>query len=340
MKTCLYVVDHNVRLRLQGNAILVDRSSHSRARKDNLAERVPLENTDAVVVSSRVMLTAPLMGRLRSEGIAVSWVDGRGRLCARLEPHPSKNAVVRRAQVSTALDPDRALEIARKMVQAKIRNQRVFLLRHARRGANFPQAVMTTLRDSENSAEKSSSRERLLGYEGAAARAYFAGLRILLSNSGMVFEGRSRRPPKDPVNALLSYGYALLAADCADAAAIAGLDPYIGFLHAERVGRAELALDLMEELRTPLVDSFVLAGIGRRQFTPSGFEACDGDGVQMKHETRRTFLEAWAEQKHREIVHPFLTTRHQLSQIPLLQARLLGKHCLELLPRYPPYVWR
>jgi CRISPR-associated protein Cas1 len=346
VKTCLYVVDDDICLRLQGDAILVERAERKRSRTKEptpgppaSSERVPLENTDSVVVSSRTMLTGPLMGRLREHGIAVSWVDDRGRLCARLEPHPSKNAVARRAQVTVALDPERSLEVARAMVRAKVRNQRVFLIRHARRGAAIPASVLVGLRDAELEAVRADGRERLMGHEGAAAKAYFEGLRVLVADSGMTFDGRSRQPPADSVNALLSYGYTLLAADCADAAAIAGLDPYIGFLHAERVGRAELALDLMEELRAPLVDSFVLAGIGRRMFTPEGFEQ-DGEGVRMTTETRRRFLEAWTEQKHREIVHPFLSTRHRLGQLPLLQARLLAKHCLELLPRYPPYVWR
>ena len=342
MKTALYLIDEEIRLRLQGDAILVERGEKGQASKASrgaLVERVPLENIDALVVSTRTTLTAPLMGKLREHGIAASWIDDRGRLCARLEPHPSKNALARRAQVEIATDPARSLDIARAMVRAKVRNQRVFLVRHARRGREFPAPMMVALRDAERQAEHAESREQLMGHEGSAARAYFEGLRSVLFDSEMTFEGRSRHPPADPVNALLSYGYTLLASDCADAAAIAGLDRFLGFLHAERWGRAELALDLMEELRAPLVDSFVLAGIGRKMFTPEGFTSSE-EGVRMTTETRRRFLEAWAEQKHREIVHPFLTTRHRIGQLPLLQARLLAKHCLGLLPRYPPYVWR
>lgn len=333
MKTCLYIADDHVRLRLQGDAILLEREGERRT------DRVPLENLDAIVVSSQTVLTGPLMGRLREAGIAVSWIDHRGRLCARLEPHPSKNAVARRSQVAAALDPTRALAVAQAMVRAKVRNQRVLLMRHARRGAPIPEKLIVALRDAEQEVLKATTRPQIMGHEGAAARAYFEGVAALLADSGLPFTGRSRQPPTDPVNALLSYGYTLLAAQCADAAAIAGLDPYIGFLHAERWGRAELALDLMEELRAPLVDSFVLTGIGRRMFTADGFESTN-DGVRMTRETRRRFLVAWAEQKHRETVHPFLTTRHRVAQIPLLQARLLAKHCMDLLPRYPPYVWR
>ncbi|MEN0067823.1 MAG: CRISPR-associated endonuclease Cas1 [Myxococcota bacterium] len=327
MKTSLYLATEDVRLRLRGESIVVEHLEPGGSRewrKASSTERFPMANLDAVVLSARTGVTGPLLGRL----------------CARVEPHPSRNALVRRAQVHASLDESHALAIGRTIIRAKIRNQRVFLSRHLRRGVTLDPAIERRLRDSEDRVKDAATRSEIMGHEGNAARTYFEGLRELLTGSGFDFGGRSRRPPTDPVNALLSYGYALLAADCADAAAIAGFDPYIGFLHTERWGRAELALDLMEELRTPLVDSLVCGAIRRRVFAVEGFSRCPEGGVRMEQKTRRSFLKLWAQQKHRTVVHPVVEARHPLAKLPLLQARLLGKHLLGQTATYTPFVWR
>lgn len=343
MKTTLYLAQEKVRLRLSGDAVIVeslDQPPFRRGTRSSTIERFPMVNLTSVVVSSRTGVTGPLLSKLREHGIALSWVDARGRLCGRMEPHPSRNAVVRRAQVARSLVAEDALAIARTMVRAKIRNQRVFLLRHARRGMSIDERIESALRDAEEQACHAKSREVLMGREGQAARAYFEGLERVLEETAFPFVKRTRRPPRDPINALLSYGYALLAADCASAIAVAGLDPYIGFLHTERWGRAELALDLMEELRTPLVDSLVCGAIRKRSFAPSGFESGQGGAIRMNDATRRRYLELWTQQKHRKIRHPTLGTMHDQAELPLLQARLLGKHLLGHLDAYPPFVWR
>jgi CRISPR-associated protein Cas1 len=339
MKTGLYIQGRDEVLRLEGGALRIE--TEGGEKRD-----VPLENVEQLVLHERTTITGPALGELRERGIAVSYLDWRGRLHGRLEPHPSKNAVMRRAQVEAANDPARALQIGRWIVRAKLRNQRVFLMRHRRReGAEeeLPESLVNDLQVLERRAGEAEGRDELMGIEGAGARLYFSGVGCLLEGTGFSWAGRTRRPPRDPVNAMMSYGYALLAGDCADAAAAAGLDPYVGFLHAERAGRAELALDLMEELRVVAVDALVLGLIRRKAVEPGGFRergAEEGGGVEMGEEVRRRFLKAWAEAKKRSVKHPYLETLHEAGHFPLLQARLLGKHCAGLLPAYVPYLWR
>lgn len=333
MKTGLYIQEPDLRLRLDADTLRVQ-------YPDGHSDALPMENLELLVLEERTTLTAPLLGMLRERAIAVSWVDWRGRLLARMEPHPSKNALMRRAQIEAANDPARSMEIARRMVRAKIHNQRVFLMRHRRRGVEIPEALLMTLKDMAQQTAHAPDRDHLMGVEGMAARTYFEAFPILLENTGFSWDGRNRRPPKDPVNALLSYGYALLAGDCSDAAANAGLDPYVGFLHAEKVGRPELALDLMEELRCPLVDALVLGLIRRRVLHPDGFAPGEDGGLRMSDETRKAFLVAWSEQRQSDVQHPLLGTTHRTGHMALIQARLLGKHCMGLLPEYTPYIWR
>lgn len=337
MKFELFIQEEGEKVNLDGETLVVTNQMGAR-------RQVPLENVEQMVVNDRTAITGAALGKLRAAGITLCYVDWRGRLHGRLEPHPSKNALLRRAQVEAANDPARSLGLAQGIIRAKIRNERVFLQRHRRRDeAALPESLLTDLNALERRVGLSEDRASLMGVEGQAARIYFQGMGELLEGTGFPWTARSRQPPQDPINALLSYGYALLFGDCADAAATAGLDPYVGFLHAERVGRAELGLDLMEEFRTASVDALVLSLIRRNALSPEGFRTRrpeEGGGVEMDETTRRRFLTAWAEQKARSTQHPHLGTRHSFGNFPLLQARLLGKTCAGLLPEYVPYLTR
>lgn len=184
--------------------------------------------------------------------------------------------------------------------------------------------------------------EAMRGAEGEAAHGYFAvfGHLVHSPDPNIRFNGRSRRPPRDPVNALLSFLYTLLTHDCRSAAESVGLDPAVGFLHRDRPGRPSLALDLMEELRPVLADRMVLSLINRRQVRSGDFEMCDGGTVLLTKPDRKTVLTAWQERKREERRHPFLDEMAPLGLVPYLQAQLLARHLRGDLDAYPPWFWK
>ena len=179
-----------------------------------------------------------------------------------------------------------------------------------------------------------------MGYEGHGARSYFDVWPLLLQDTPFTWNGRNRRPPLDPINALLSLGYVVATARCTDAAAAVGLDPYVGFLHAERYGRAELGLDLVEEFRTPWIDSLILGLIGRKQVSPDDFSYNLDGSCSANDKTRRVFFRAFSKLTHRLVKHPASGKHHPLGMFPIIQARLLGKYCFGELEQYPPFLWR
>jgi CRISPR-associated protein Cas1 len=182
--------------------------------------------------------------------------------------------------------------------------------------------------------------ESLRGKEGEAARIYFGAFNRLIRAEGFEFSGRNRRPPRDPVNALLSFAYVLLASQMVGALEGVGLDPAAGFLHRERPGRPSLALDMIEPMRAPLADRFVLALINLRQVQPKGFTTTASGAVEMDEKTKKIFLTAWEERKHEELQHPFLGEKFSLGLLPHAQALLLARHLRGDLDAYPPHFWK
>jgi len=302
--------------------------------RDGEAHSIPLQSVESVVASSRARISGAAVTALHEEGVSLTLVDGRGAFRGRLEPNPSPNALLRRAQLGAAEDPARALLIARAIVAAKLVNQKTLLLRRERRGELDLSTNIASIDTALASVPHTTSRAELMGHEGVAARAYFDAWPRLLEGSPFTWTGRSRRPPADPVNALLSYGYAIATARCADAASIAGLDPYIGFLHADQRGRPELGLDLVEEFRTPLVDSVVLALVNRKQLLPEHFHAGPDGACLLTPEAKRPFFAAFDTALRRELIHPASGRNYPFSAFPILQARLLGHFCAGRLTHY------
>lgn len=337
----LYATTEGTRLRKDGENIVAEVDDTERGR-------VPLHMLGAVVVFGAISVSPPLIGALARAGITLVLLDRRGRFEARIEGPVSGNVLLRRAQYRASEQPD---EIVRSIVTGKISNQRVVLQRALRdhgtemspENRTAVEAVVDRLeRILRRVAFMNESADVMRGVEGEAANGYFAVFDNLLRSPDpeIRFNGRSRRPPRDPVNALLSFLYTLLTHDCRSAAECVGLDPAVGFLHRDRPGRPSLALDLMEELRPVLADRLALSLINRRQLRSSDFETRDGGAVLLSEAGRKTVLTAWQERKKEERRHTFLDETAPLGLVPYLQAQLLARHLRGDLDAYPPWFWR
>ena len=308
--------------------------------------RMPLLHLQGIVCFGPVWVSPELMAAIAERGGHVSFVHPSGRFLARAEGVPGGNVLLRRAQYRAADDPTRTLEFARSFVLGKIHNQRELLL-HAARDSDGSrrEALQDTadqLRPRLSEAERANGLDSIRGIEGIAARDYFSALPQLVRRNGdaFAFEGRSRRPPRDRINAMLSFGYALLLQDCAAACAGAGMDPAVGYLHEDRPGRLGLALDLMEELRAPVVDRLVLALVNRGQIGPDDVMQDESEGWQLTKAGRRTFIAAYQESRAVEIQHAFLARQVEWGKVPSIQAMLVARTLRNDLDRYPPFIVR
>jgi CRISPR-associated protein Cas1 len=306
---------------------------------------VPLHHLTAVVCFGHINLPAPLMHRLADEGIALVLLNDSGRFKARLEGAVSGNVLLRQAQFQRAADPVFALDMARACVAGKIKNTRQVLQRGAREAKTEDEAkVLTRLADdlaaSLRALPEAANLDILRGVEGEAARQYFSGLNLLVrpdQRESFCMDGRTRRPPRDRFNAMLSFLYAMWMNDCRSALEAAGLDPQVGFLHALRPGRAALALDLMEEFR-PWADRLALTLINRGQISADDFAMREGGGVSLEPDARKAVVVAYQERKRDEINHPLLAQAVPLGLVPLVQARLLARALRDEGAPYVPFV--
>lgn len=302
---------------------------------------VPMLKVSQVVVFGRVTVTAATLQALLERQVPVSYLSQHGRYVGRIEPVLSKNALLRSAQYRAAFDSRATLALARQMVRGKLSNMRVFLQR-ANRGVDdraVSQAV-DQVRTQINAAEVSTHLDSLRGIEGAGSAMYFGVFDKLLKPSDMRFAKRVRRPPTDPVNALLSFGYALLASDLQSAVNTVGFDPYQGYLHVEHYGRPSLALDLMEEFRPLIVDSVVLTCVNKRIIGPRDFDVELGQVHRLTDAARRKFLMQYEERKNTEIHHPIFEYKVTYQRCFELQARLLAKCLKGEIDAYPPFITR
>jgi CRISP-associated protein Cas1 len=312
--------------------------------------RVPLHLLGSVAVFGRVSLSPALMGALAEAGVVCAFFGMNGRFLARVEGPVSGNILLRREQYRRMDDPAGCVMIARAMVAAKALNQRGVLQRALRdHGANLAEearaalaAVIERMREIAMRSAQETDLDRLRGHEGEAAALYFGVFSHVVRSPdpAIVFRGRSRRPPMDPVNALLSFIYTLLVHDCRGALEGVGLDPAAGFLHRMRPGRPSMALDLMEELRANLADRLVLSLLNRREIGIADFRLMENGAVLLAEDSRKTVLTAWQERKKEEIEHPFLKERTSLGLLPHLQANLLARTLRGDLDAYPPMIWK
>ncbi|KAA5803590.1 type I-C CRISPR-associated endonuclease Cas1 [Alkalicaulis satelles] len=339
----IYVTSEDAWLRKDGENLVVEAGGAERGR-------VPLHGIEGVVCFNRTGASPALLAACADRAIAVSFLTPQGRFLARVEGPRSGNVLLRRKQYRMADNPDQAVPVIRGIVTAKAANQRTVLMRSLRdHGTKMDRSASGALEEAARRlhfiARKAASADQidiLRGFEGEAANTYFSVFDALLAGGQIVFRfaGRSRRPPLDRVNALLSFLYAMLGHDCRSALESVGLDPQVGFLHADRPGRASLALDLMEELRPVLADRLALTLINRGQLKAGDFDIDAGGAVSLTEAGRKEVLVAWQERKKRELRHPFLGETAPMGLMAHLQARLLSRHLRGDLDSYPPFVWK
>ncbi len=294
----LYVTSEGAWLNKDGRNVVVSIDGVERGR-------APAHLLGQVICFGPVGVSPYLMHFCAEEGISITFLSHHGRFLARVEGPQQGNVLLRRAQHMATREEQTALPVACAMVAAKIANQRGVLRRALRdHGTKMPSASRAAVEAAQEQLGRAARRalhapemERLRGIEGDAANAYWQVFGQLLRGGDFDFNGRNRRPPRDPVNALLSFFYVLLAADCRAALETHGLDPQMGFLHRDRPGRASLALDLMEEFRAPLADRMALSLINRGQLRRRDFRHEETGGVFLSDEARATALTAWQERK-------------------------------------------
>lgn len=336
----LFVTTDGAYLAKDGQSVVVRHEKETRLR-------VPLHNLDGVVCFGRVGLSPALMGACAEAGVSISLLTEYGRFRAAVVGFSPGNVLLRREQYRVADDEAKSCQVARSVVAAKIANARSVLMRAVRDGTSpaetcpFADPIqkmaghLEMVRYCESLAE-------VRGVEGESARSYFSVFDHLLTagKPDFSFAGRVRRPPTDPVNALLSFLYTILTHDARSACESVGLDAAVGFLHRDRPGRPSLALDLIEEFRPFLVDRLVLSLINRRQVAASGFKKTESGAVEMDDKTRKQVLTAYQKRKQDTITHPFLNEKTTVGLLVHLQARLLARHLRGDLDAYPPFIWR
>ncbi|MGF7186247.1 CRISPR-associated protein Cas1 [Desulfitispora alkaliphila] len=309
--------------------------------------RIPVHNLEGIICFGYTGASPALMQLCTERNVGLSFLSENGRFYARVTGAVSGNVLLRREQYRKADSEIESLDIAKNLVAAKIANSRTVLRRAIRDHSltiktDAVGEVTERLTSKVNKIEKSKDLDYLRGIEGEAARVYYSVLDelILWQKEDFFMNIRSRRPPKDNLNALLSFLYTLLAHDVQSALESVGLDPYVGFLHRDRPGRASLALDLMEELRPYLADRAALTLINRKQISGKGFIKKETGGIIMDQDTRKQVLSVWQKRKHETITHPFLSEKIEVGLIPYAQALLLARFIRGDLDGYPPFFFK
>jgi CRISPR-associated protein Cas1 len=333
----LYVTTQNAYLHKEGQSVVVNVEKETRLR-------VPVHTLDGIVCFGAVSMSPFLMHHCAENSVAVSFLSQYGKFLARIQGPVSGNVLLRREQYRVADDPEKAAKIAGNILIGKLANSRAVLRRAQRDHGENEELKTAELRLTQylHRLERPMPMDELRGNEGEAAASYFAAFPQLVTvkDEAFAFTGRNRRPPTDPVNALLSFTYTLLVHDCRSALEGVGLDPCVGFLHTDRPGRPSLALDLMEEFRAFLADRLVLSLINRKQIQAKDFSDSAGGAVTMTDSARKTLLATWQKRKQEEITHPYLEETCKIGLLPHLQAQLLARHLRGDLEAYPPFIWR
>ncbi|NMG01607.1 type I-C CRISPR-associated endonuclease Cas1c [Azoarcus taiwanensis] len=339
----VYVTTEGAWLRKDGENIVMEVEGETRAR-------LPAHMLDGLVCFGRVLVSPPLLGYCAEQGICVSYLSPNGKFLARVEGPVSGNVLLRREQYRRSDDGARCAAIVRNLLVGKVHNQRAVVSRGLRDyGDDLPPAARDALAHTDKRLKRIGARllgeapvDVLRGLEGEAAQAYFGVLDHLIRvpDAAMRFGGRSRRPPTDAANALLSFLYTLLTHDCRSALETVGLDPAVGFLHRDRPGRPSLALDLVEEFRPVFADRLALSLINRKQVSARDFTRLDNGAVLLKEDSRKTVLTAYQERKREQLRHVFLDEKLDIGLFPAIQAQLLARHLRGDLDAYPPFLWK
>ena len=335
----LYVTTEGAYLRKDGETVAVEIDGVARTR-------LPAHLLGQIVMFGETAMSPDLMAHAAETRLSVSWLTYSGRLAGRLEGPQTGNVLLRRAQHEATKDAAAALPVARAVVAAKLANQRALLRRHLRdypatTGAGTVDDAQRRLLDAARHALTAPDLDTLRGQEGEGAQAYWGAFPHLVrtDDPGFAFAGRNRRPPRDPLNAVLSFLYALAATDARAACEVHGLDPQMGFLHRDRPGRMSLALDLMEEVRAPLCDRVALSLVNRRQLRPAHLSREETGAVMLTDEGRKLVLTEWQVRKRTELRHPWLDERIPLGLVLQVQAQMLARHLRGDVSDYLGWLW-
>lgn len=336
----LYVTQPDIYLSLDGDNIVLNKD------KERLA-RLPLHNLESVVSFGYRGASPALMGYCAERSIAMVFLTMHGHFLARVIGKSRGNVILRKKQYRISDDEHLSALIARNLITGKVFNHKWILERTTR---DYPLRVNVSLfKNTSNDLSLTlkemrscENLERLRGLEGQAATNYYGLFNemILQQKENFVFKGRSRRPPLDRVNAMLSFAYTLLTNDMTAALESVGLDAYVGFMHRDRPGRASLALDMIEELRGICADRFVLSLINKKMIQSDDFQVKENGAVLLSDESRRQFLSAWQKRKNDKITHPYLGEKIEWGLIPYVQALLLARYLRGDLDEYPPFLWK
>ncbi|OBZ15733.1 subtype I-C CRISPR-associated endonuclease Cas1 [Bacillus sp. FJAT-27264] len=340
LQNTLYITQPSVYLSLDGDNIVL-------LKDEEKLGRMPLHNLESIVAFGYTGASPALMGYCAERNISLMFLTMNGRFLARVIGPSKGNVVLRKKQYLLSEDEQSSARIARNFIIGKIYNHKWMLERMTR---DYPMRIDVE-QFKEISGHLSSimlevraceELDRLRGLEGQAAVSYnrLFDQMILQQKEDFYFHTRSRRPPLDKVNAMLSLAYTLLAHDTASALEAVGLDAYVGFLHRDRPGRASLALDLMEELRGIVADKFVLSLINKKLVRKEGFVKKENGAVIMTDEARKKFLTAWQTKKQESLTHPYLGEKITWGLVPHAQALLLARHLRNDLDEYPPFLWK
>ena len=336
----LYVTSQGAYLSREGDTVLVQVEGETKFQ-------IPIHALDGIVCFGRVMCSPPVLHLCAERHVTVSFLSEQGRFWARVQGPVSGNVLLRREQYRRADHEPTCAQIARAVVLAKVANSRTVILRAVR--DHSPQVDVASLESAARGLERIGedlsrcvNLETIRGHEGEAARTYFAAFDhlIVAQKEDFFFRERSRRPPLDNMNSLLSFLYTILAHDLTSCLEGVGLDPAVGYLHSDRPGRPGLALDLMEEFRPFLVDRLALSLVNRQQVKPKGFKKSETGAVIMDDETRKAVLVAYQKRKQEEIRHPFLDEKFAVGLVLHAQALLFARYLRGDIDGYPPFFWR
>ena len=336
----LFVTTEGAFLKKDGQAVVVSIEKVNKLR-------LPLHNLDGIVCMGHIMCSPALMAACAKSGVTISFLTPYGGFQAAVVGFTPGNILLRRTQYRQADDPESTLTIAQQFVAAKIANNRSVLLRAARDTKSVLsretlQKTAKRMAFDVQMARTTKSLESLRGIEGDSANTYFSVFNLMLGERVTAFEftHRSRRPPLDRLNALMSFLYSMLTHDARSACEATGLDSQAGFLHRDRPGRPSLALDLIEEFRAFIADRLVLSLINRKQIQAKDFEVTDSGAVLLKDKPRKVVLTAYQKRKQDVITHPFLGEKTTIGLLVHLQARLLARYLRGDIDTYPPFIWR
>lgn len=336
----LYVTTENAYLALDGENVVIQSNG-------NTLGRLPIHMIDGIMAFGYIGASPALMGKCAEMNKSLVFLKPSGRFLAKVTGKSYGNILLRREQYRICDNEERSLAIAKNIIAAKLSNSNAVLSRAIRDHSmridtdKFSQ-VSASLQNGKVKAYCAQSPDQLRGIEGECASLYFSvfDAMILQQKEDFFYKGRSRRPPMDNVNAMLSFSYSLLTSMCVSALEAVGLDAYAGFYHTERPGRCSLALDLLEEFRTSFADRFVLTAINKRYICAKDFVEKESGGILLTEDGRKKVLSLWQQKKKEEIMHPSLQEKVEWGLLPYIQAMFLAKYIRGDIDEYPPFIWR